>query len=89
MFLRARLVVESRSDVVFVPERAVTQHGDGYYVMVLDGVTARRRPVTPGLRGDNGWEIGGVEAGERIVVEGHFGLPDGATVRLLGLELAR
>lgn len=89
MFLRARLVVESREDVVFVPERAVTHHADGYYVMVLDGTTARRRPVTPGLRGDNGWEIGGVEADERIVVEGHFGLPDGANVRVLGEELGQ
>ncbi len=89
MFLRARLVVEARPDVVSVPEGAVTRHGDGYYVMVLDGKTARRRPVTPGLRGDNGWEVSGVEPDEQIVTEGHFGLPDGATVRILGQELAQ
>ena len=89
MFLRASLVVDSRPDVVFVPERAVTHHDAGYYVMVLDGTTARRRPVTPGLRGDNGWEIDGVEAGEQIVIEGQFGLPDGATVRILGQELGQ
>ena len=89
MFLRARLVVESRPDVVSVPERSVTRHGEGYYVMVLDGQTARRRPVTPGLRGDNGWEVTGVEPDEQIVTEGHFGLPDGATVRILGQELAK
>ncbi len=89
MFLRARLVVEQRSDVVAVPERSVTRHGEGYYVMVLDDHTARRRPVTPGLRGDNGWEVTGVEPNEQIVTEGHFGLPDGATVRILGQELVK
>ena len=83
MFLRARLVVESRQDVVYVPEKAVTRHGDDHYVMVLDGTTAQRRPVTPGLRGDQGWELQGIEAGESIVVEGHFGLPDGAKVRII------
>ena len=86
MFLRARLVVESREGAVFVPERAVTHHQDGYYVMLLEGDVARRRPVTPGLRGDQGWQIEGVTAGEQIVVEGHFGLPDGATVRVINQE---
>ena len=86
MFLRARVVVEKRDDVVYVPERAVTRHGGGHYVMLLEGDTAKRRPVTPGLRGDQGWQIEGVQAGEQVVIEGHFGLPDGATVRVIGSE---
>ena len=71
MFLRARLIVESRTDVVFVPERAVTRHANASYVMVLDGAIAHRRAVTLGLRADNGWEIEGVQAGETEIGRAH------------------
>ena len=84
MFLRASLMVDKVSGVVSVPPRAVTRQTDSSYVMVIEGEKATRRPVTPGLRGDGSWAIEGVQAGEKVVVEGQFGLPDGAVVRVIG-----
>lgn len=83
MFLRASLMVDRAEGVVSVPSGAVTRQEASTYVMVVEGDVARRRQVVPGLRGDDGWELSGVEAGEQVVVEGQFGLPDGAQVRLV------
>lgn len=83
MFLRASLMVSRKDDVISVPPKAVTKGDDGAWVMVVEGDTAKRRAVTPGLRGDDRWELGGVQPGENVVVEGHFGLPDGAQVRVI------
>lgn len=83
MFLRASLMVDRVQGVVSVPPGAVTRQDDSSYVMVIEGDVARRRQVTPGLRGDGSWELTGVQAGEQIVVEGQFGLPDGAAVRIV------
>lgn len=84
MFLRARLKVDQREDVVSVPPQAITRTDDGNYVMVVADATASRRSVQPGLRGDGSWEVQGLEPGESVVVDGQFGLPDGARVRVIG-----
>jgi len=83
LFLTARLVVDQRPEAIVVPAVAVTDGVDSPYVMVVEGTTARRTPVEPGLRGDDGWEVTGVSPGAQVVVEGQFGLPEGATVRVL------
>jgi len=81
LFVEARLVLESRSDAVVVPDRAVTSPDSEPFVMVLDGNLARKQPVRLGLRGDAGWEVEGIEPGTQVIVEGNFGLPDGSLVR--------
>jgi len=83
MFLRASLMVDRAEGVVAVPAEAVTREADGSYVVVVNDGVARRRPVTLGLRGDALWALDGVEIGEDVVVEGQFGLPEGARVRLI------
>ncbi|MCO4772876.1 MAG: efflux RND transporter periplasmic adaptor subunit [Deltaproteobacteria bacterium] len=84
MFLRASLMVDRADGVVSVPPVAVTRQEAGAYVMVIEDNIAKRRPVTPGLRGDSKWALQGVTAGEQVVVEGQFGLPEGARVRIIG-----
>jgi len=83
LFLTARLILESREDVLAVPEDAVTNPESEPWVMILEGSKARRKPVTLGLKGDGGWEVEGIAAGDQVVVEGHFGLPDGSAVRVI------
>ncbi len=83
MFLEAAIAVEQRPLVLAVPEPAITEGKPFPFVMVLDGVRARRVPVTTGLRGDRGVEVDGVEEGSQVLIEGHFGLPDGSLVRVV------
>lgn len=80
---RVRLVLESQADVLHVPEEAVRGGEGASYVMVLDGERARKVEVATGLRGDAGVEIiDGLQGGELVVVEGNFGLADGALVEV-------
>jgi membrane fusion protein (multidrug efflux system) len=83
MFLEAAIAVEQRLDVVSVPEPALGEAKDGTFVMLLDGDRARRALVTLGLRGDGGVEVQGVNEGASVLVDGHFGLPDGSLVRVV------
>ena len=83
LFASASIVLEQRDDVVVVPESALDTSSGEPVVMVLEGDKARRQPVTLGLRGDDGLEVGGIAAGARILTEGHFGLPDGSAVRVI------
>ena len=83
VFATASIVLEQRDDVIVVPDSALDTSGGGPVVMVLEGDKATRQPVTVGLRGDDGLEVTGIAAGAQILVEGHFGLPDGSAVRVI------
>ncbi len=83
LFLEARLVLERLEDVVIIPNKAVTNADEGDFVMVVDGERAKKVAVTPGVRGDQGRQVDGLEPGARVVVEGHFGLPDGNPVKVV------
>jgi RND family efflux transporter MFP subunit len=85
LFLRGKALVERRDGVVAIPPDAVIEGGNGgeSAVMLVSEQRARRVPVKVGLRGDHAWEVEGVEPGAELVVEGQFGLPDGAAVKVL------
>ncbi len=84
LFLTGRLVLEQQDGVLAIPENAVSEpDSDKPFVMVVDGSTAHRTYIELGLKGDAGWAVTGVEDGQQVVVEGHFGLPDGANVRVI------
>lgn len=84
LFLAARVELERKEGIVVVPRDAIASRAGEEFVMVLDGDRARQVTVTPGLRGDDGVEIDGVVAGQRLLVDGQFGLPDGSRVRVVG-----
>ena len=80
---RVRLVLERQDDTLYVDDEAVRVAEDQPYVMVAEGNVARRRPVKTGLVGDQGTEIlSGLQAGEQVIVEGNFGLPDEALIEV-------
>lgn len=83
MFLTAAIAVDSRAAVLAVPPEAVTVAGAETWVAVVESGKAKRHPVQTGLRGDSGWEVQGVPDGAQVIVEGHFGLPDGSDVRVV------
>jgi membrane fusion protein, multidrug efflux system len=81
-FAEVKAVVESRSDALLVPERAVLATERGFVVFEVEDGVARRREVTLGLRsGDGSVEIlSGLRAGAVVVTDGGAILKDGAPV---------
>lgn len=86
-FVNVKLRLNTLEDVAVVPTAAI-QHGSvGPYVYVLDGDTAALRTVAPG--GESGRRtaiIEGLQANDRVVLEGLEKLRDGATVVVVAEE---
>lgn len=81
-FVRVRVLLRTLDDALVVPERAVGESGDGPRVFVVtDDDTARSQPVRLGPVVAEGQVItDGLEAGERVVVNGQVALQDGGDV---------
>ncbi|MDZ7374113.1 MAG: efflux RND transporter periplasmic adaptor subunit [candidate division KSB1 bacterium] len=75
------IVVDERDDALVVPASAVVN--DSIVFVVRDSVAVERR-VRVGLRNDREAEIlSGLEPDELVVIEGNFGLTDGAPIRIV------
>jgi membrane fusion protein (multidrug efflux system) len=72
MFVRTRVVTETRSRALLVPDVAVQEQLGRLFVMVVgDGDIAEQRAVTLGPRVKDQWVIEkGLSTGERVIVEG-------------------
>jgi len=83
-FVNAHITLSIRQDAVTVPAETVMQGPSGAYVYVLaDDNTAHRRGVDiAATQGGLAVVSKGLEAGERVVVEGQYRLADGAKVRI-------
>ena len=72
---------EEHKNVILVPAEAVIREADETAVFVANGDKAERRVVTIGLSDAEHAEIkSGIKAGERVIVKGQAGLPDGAKI---------
>jgi RND family efflux transporter MFP subunit len=83
MFVRVRIHVQTVEDALSVTPKALVEMKDGYVVYVVDDQgRVHKTEVTIGLETDEGVQITGgeVKAGDTVVVEGNFGLKDGARV---------
>ena len=72
MTANVQILTDKKEGVLIVPLRAILREGDDAYVRILKNEKTaefEKRPVTTGLRGDNGQtEItSGLEEGERII----------------------
>jgi multidrug efflux pump subunit AcrA (membrane-fusion protein) len=85
MFVEIRLVTDVRRDIVKVQSDAVVRRFDTPYVFVVtDAETVEQREVTLGISIGNQVEIvEGVEADERVVIQGQSLLDDGAQARVI------
>jgi RND family efflux transporter MFP subunit len=84
LFLDARLILEEQADVLAIPDVAVADpDSEKPYVMVASADKAKRVYIQVGLKGDEGWAVEGLNAGDEVIIEGQFGLPDGATIRVI------
>jgi len=82
-FVRVQLVAGERDNVFLVPQAAVLQNEKGFFLFVLDKANAVEiRPVRPGDWAGTDWAIlGGLKAGDRVVVDNLLKLRPGATVQ--------
>ena len=82
-FVRVRLTGASWANAIQLPQRAVMQGPQGNFVWVVDDESkAQFRPVTVGPLNDDQWLIAeGLQAGDRVVVDGGLKLAPGVPVR--------
>ena len=74
------LEVNSNDNALVIPQMAVL---NGRYVFVTDGSRAERREIAIGLQDAELLEVvKGLSEGEQVVVEGNYGLADGASVEI-------
>jgi RND family efflux transporter MFP subunit len=79
MSVEANVIAREKPDALLVPSDAILENA----VFVIDGRTARRRPVEVGLRGTRQSEIlAGLREGERVASPARAELKDGVPVRL-------
>jgi membrane fusion protein (multidrug efflux system) len=84
MFASGRVVTAGGQQALVVPAAAVRGQGADQYVLVVQGDSVVRRPVTPGARDDARGVVAimsGVEAGEQVIVSPGM-VPAGSKVRV-------
>ncbi|HWB50220.1 MAG TPA: efflux RND transporter periplasmic adaptor subunit [Stellaceae bacterium] len=83
-FVNVRLILNVRKNVPTVPAQTVQEGPNGKYVYVIKpGDTVERRPVEVASVQDGVAVIAkGLEAGEKVVVDGQYRLTEGARVRI-------
>lgn len=83
-FIRTRLILTNLSNAVVIPYTAVqmTQNGPVLFI-VKENMSVEQRPVVLGQREDeNVIVLKGLQAGERIVIEGQLNLYSGAKIEI-------
>jgi membrane fusion protein (multidrug efflux system) len=84
MYLAVQVPIETHENALVVPRKAVYRNEEGstlVYKVKGDAVTAV--PVTVGIEAGGRVEvIGAVEPGDTVVLEGGYGLPEGARIKI-------
>jgi membrane fusion protein, multidrug efflux system len=82
-FVRARLLGANYPKGILVPQKAVQQSGQGYFVWLVDKQNkAQARPIEVGRWiGDQWLVLNGLDAGDTLIVDGVMLLTPGAPVK--------
>jgi membrane fusion protein (multidrug efflux system) len=82
-FGRIRVRIRERSDVLLVPQRAITElQGAQSVLTVGPGDKAQARPVVLGDRSGSNWVVEqGLKSGDRVIVDGLMTLRPGSIVK--------
>jgi len=80
-----RIVTGVHADAITIPVEALVPEGEGFRVFVVDSAgMAHARPVVVGGRSESRADIlQGLDAGERVVTTGAYGVTDSAKIRLV------
>jgi membrane fusion protein (multidrug efflux system) len=85
-FVRVRMHGVIRPDAVLVPQRAVLQGAQGFFVWILDAADkAQVRSVdVADWQGDNWFISKGLSAGDKVITDGIMRLAKGVPVKVVG-----
>ncbi len=84
MFVRANIVKEERQQALAVPLFSVISRNKEQFVYVEENGAARKKPVQTGFL--EGWQVlitDGLQAGDKVIVEGHRSVEEGQTVKVV------
>ena len=82
LFVGVRVVTDTRPSAVLIPKRAVVYEGGERYVFTVANDLATKRKLVAGFEDPQNIEaVSGIEPGAEVIVVGHSGLKDGASVR--------
>lgn len=82
MFIRAEVVKEAKEQALAVPLFSVISRNDEQFVYVEENGLAKRRTVQTGFL--EGWQVlitEGLQAGDKVIIEGHRSVEDGQKVK--------
>ena len=78
------IIISEKSDVLLVPITAVIEDGDETYVWLVEGGTAKKRPVETGISSVNETEIlSGLDDGETIITRPPIQIGEGSKLKIL------
>lgn len=84
MFARVKIYPKIHRDALIVPFKSVVRRGGNTAVFIADGDIVSLRAVTEGITNEREIEIiDGLQEGEEVVIEGHYGMADRTKVRVL------
>jgi membrane fusion protein (multidrug efflux system) len=84
MFATLRIQTATRAGALLVPRQGVLGEENERYLYVVEGDRAQRKAVMLGVvQGEQVEILRGVDAGERVVIVGQYGLKPGNRVRVL------
>jgi membrane fusion protein (multidrug efflux system) len=84
MFVRADIVKEVRAQALAVPLFSVISRNKEQFVYVEENGAARKKTVQTGFL--EGWQVlitDGLQAGDKVIVEGHRSVEDGQKVKVV------
>ncbi len=82
LFVSVRIITDTRPQAVLVPKRAVVYEGGERYVFTVANDLATKRKLQAGYEDPQNIEVlNAIEPGAEVIVVGHAGLKDGASVR--------
>lgn len=82
LFVGVRVITDTRPNAVLIPKRAVVYEGGERYVFTVANDLASKRKLVAGFEDPQNIEaVSGIEPGSEVIVVGHSGLKDGASVR--------
>jgi membrane fusion protein (multidrug efflux system) len=82
LFVGVRVITDTRPSAVLISKRAVVYEGGERYVFTVANDLASKRKLVAGFEDPQNIEaLSGIEPGAEVIVVGHSGLKDGASVR--------
>ena len=83
MFARVKIYPSIHEGVLIVPFKSIVRRGGSTAVFVAEGDRVSLRAVTVGVTTEREIEVvDGLQEGEEVAVEGHYGMPDKTKVRV-------